>query len=137
MASQKDPVKEYIIFGIMFGVVLGVLAFLALRIPASAPPLLGMPRNVAIAVPAALIALGFLAGGIALAKTRSPAAVRALIVCGVVLAISEIAFGLLALGKLLAFKLVSIVIYLVPILLISRSGPVFRALEDEEGRRAG
>lgn len=133
MAKKKCPINEMAAFGIGFGVILAILAYFALTgIEKSAPDLFGVQRNLGFGIPLLVLSAGFLVSGIWLKVAKSKAAVVMMVATGGLLLLGDLAIEVGLFGTLFAFRLVSIIIYALPIILAFKAGGVFKRIEEQE-----
>jgi hypothetical protein len=71
MTKDKNPVEEIAIFGVGFGIIIGIGAFFALTKLGNSPELWGLKRNVALGVPLAIISISHLFSGISIFLTKT------------------------------------------------------------------
>lgn len=122
--KETNPQKEYAIFGPGFGVLV-LLAGIAgiVTIDANAPPIMDIPRNLALGLPLAILGLLFIASGVLIFMNKV-AGVHLMIVTAVLLLTADLYLEIGTFGTVFAFKLMSIVIYAIPLMIIYRSGKV-------------
>lgn len=119
MAKEKNPVNEVAIFCIGFGVLIGIGAFFTLTKLGNSPELWGLQRCIALGVPLAIISVCHLCSGIILIITKSKWAIIAAILSAFLMAVFYFMFEINTIGFLKA-KLISVLAYALPILLIIR-----------------
>lgn len=134
--KERSLITEVGVFGTGMGIMLGVAAYFLLTGLKGAQPVGGISRAVFFGVPVALLAVANLATGIMTLKTRSSGAIGGAIASGIAVAATYLVFEILFLGYPFAGRLLSLVIYLVPVMLVIRG---FKALDEaraEQSKRA-
>lgn len=126
--KPKDPVKEIAIFAIGIGILLGIAAYFTLTGLKRAPDLCGIKRSMAIGIPLAVIAISNAVSGILLLKSRSSWAIALCILSAVLLGGSFFIFELLTVG-ILGCKLISVIIYAIPLILVLRGSKAIKSLK--------
>ncbi len=119
MAKEKNPVNEVAIFCIGFGALIGIGAFFTLIKLGNYAELWGMRRCIALGAPLAVISACHLFAGIMLILTKSKWAIVLAILSAFLMAAFYFMFEISTIGFLKA-KLMSVLAYALPILLIIR-----------------
>jgi hypothetical protein len=129
----KSIVKEFGIFCIGMGVLLGAAAYFTLTgLNSGAPPLWGMQRNLAIGLPLGALALANAGSGIGLLTTRNKTMVTLSIVSGLAISIFYFFFMVSATGTV-GINLLSALFLFLPLILLSRGSAATRELDGEAG----
>jgi hypothetical protein len=119
MKTQRSPVTEVAVFGVGMGLIVGAGALLALTSLKSSPDLWGTRRGIAIGVPLAIISACHFFSGVALITTKAKWAVACSIITAFITTGFYFIFEISTIGFFQA-KLVSVVAYGLPVLLIIR-----------------
>jgi len=126
----KDPIKEFYVFGIGLGILLGIVGILCItQVDSNAPRISGMPRGIAFGVPLMLISIAMIWGGI-LVKKKDKYGVDLIVMAGFFLLMADLAVEIGVLGRILAFGLLSILMYSLPFIIWSKSKNAKVAIDD-------
>ncbi|HOX05523.1 MAG TPA: hypothetical protein PK280_03895 [Planctomycetota bacterium] len=127
--KTRSVITEVGVFAVFMGVFLGIGSYLTLTGLQSAPPVAGVARSIVFGVPMALMAAVNLACGIFVLVARSKAAIVSCIVAGGAVAVFYLAFEILFMGYPFAGRLISVVAYAIPVMLVIRG---FKAMAECE-----
>ena len=118
--KPKSVVKEVAVFSIGMGVLLAAAAYFAFTgLDASAPPLWGMQRNLAIGLPVALLAVANIGSGIMLIVQRNSGAVTLSVFSGCAISLFYFYFMMSTTGTV-GINLITFIMLALPLLLLSR-----------------
>lgn len=118
--KPKSVVKEVAVFSIGMGLMLAAAAYFAFTgLESGAPPLWGMPRNMAIGIPVALLAAANLGSGIMLIATRNSTAVTLSVFSGCAISVFYFIFMMSATGTV-GINLLTFIMVALPLLMLSR-----------------
>jgi hypothetical protein len=134
--KERSLISEVGTFGTGLGVMLAVAAYFLLTGLKGTPPVAGLARSMVLGLPVAVLAAGNIVTGIWTLTSRSSAAIGGVIVCGAAVATAYLAFEIVFMGYPFAGRLLSVVVYLIPVMLIVRG---FKALDEarvEQRKRA-
>jgi hypothetical protein len=127
--KQANPRNEYVVFGVFFGILTLIGSIFCFQISSDAPRVMGLPRGMAFGLPLIVIATLFITSGVLVAKNNI-AGVKLMIAAALLFLVADLSVEIGILGKIFAFKLLSLAIYAIPILVIMRSGKVIAAMKN-------
>ncbi len=126
--KEGNPVKEVAIFGIGFGLILGMGAYGILVGLKNTPDIWGMKRNIALGIPLVIISAIHLFSGISLIVTKAKWGVICSIISAFITSALYLGFEISTMGFFRG-KLISLIIYSLPILLIIRGRKAFSYID--------
>jgi len=128
MASkQPNPIRDFTTFGIGLGLLIGVGGYLAVSMDNTAPPIAGFQRGLVFGVPLLLISVLMITAGIMVMR-RMAIGVTLLVVAGFLLLAGDLAVEIGIMGSIFAFRLFSLLVYIVPFTLLVKSSAAREAI---------
>jgi hypothetical protein len=129
MASKPpNPIRDFTTFGIGLGLLIGVGGYLAVSMDSTAPPIAGMQRGLVFGVPLLLLSALMVTAGI-LVMRRMAIGVTLLVVAGFLLLAGDLAVEIGIMGTIFAFRLFSLLVYIIPFTLLVKSSAARAAIE--------